>query len=57
MNTTIKKVSEDVGGRFSFNTAISSIMEMVNEMYKYKENENINLGLLKASVENLVLIL
>ncbi|QHI74037.1 leucine--tRNA ligase [Aminipila terrae] len=57
MNTTIKKVSEDVGGRFSFNTAISSIMEMVNEMYKYKENENINLGLLKAAVENLVLIL
>ncbi|QAT42874.1 leucine--tRNA ligase [Aminipila luticellarii] len=57
MNTTIKKVSEDVGGRFSFNTAISSIMEMVNEMYRYKENENINLGLLKAAVENLVLIL
>lgn len=57
MNTTIKKVSEDVGGRFSFNTAISSIMEMVNEMYRYKENDNINLGLLKAAVENLVLIL
>ncbi|WP_312649421.1 leucine--tRNA ligase [Aminipila sp.] len=57
MNTTIKKVSEDVGGRFSFNTAISSIMEMVNEMYKYKENDNINLGLLKAAVENLVLVL
>lgn len=57
MNTTIKKVSEDVGGRFSFNTAISSIMEMVNEMYKYKENDDINLGLLKAAVENLVLIL
>lgn len=57
MNTTIKKVSDDVGGRFSFNTAISSIMEMVNEMYKYKENDNINLGLLKAAVENLVLIL
>uniref|UniRef100_UPI0038BB58D7 leucine--tRNA ligase n=1 Tax=Aminipila butyrica TaxID=433296 RepID=UPI0038BB58D7 len=57
MNTTIKKVSEDVGGRFSFNTAISSIMEMVNEMYRYKEIEDINLGLLKAAVENLVLIL
>ncbi|MBN7772446.1 leucine--tRNA ligase [Clostridium aminobutyricum] len=57
MNTTIKKVSEDVGGRFSFNTAISSIMEMVNEMYKYKEYDDINLGLLKAAVNNLVLIL
>ncbi|MGN0710729.1 MAG: leucine--tRNA ligase [Anaerovoracaceae bacterium] len=57
MNAAIKKVSEDVGGRFSFNTAISSIMEMVNEMYRYKELDDINLGLLKAAVENLVLIL
>ena len=37
LNFTIKKVSEDIGGRFSFNTAISSIMELVNEMYRYKE--------------------
>ncbi len=57
MNTTIKKVTEDVGGRFSFNTAISSIMELVNEMYRYKELDDINLGLLKAAVENLVLVL
>ncbi len=36
LNFSIKKVSEDVGGRFNFNTAISSVMELVNEMYKYK---------------------
>jgi len=57
MNATIKKVTEDAGGRFNFNTAISSIMELVNEMYKYKEIENINKPLLKACVENLVLVL
>lgn len=57
MNTTIKKVSEDVGGRFNFNTAISSIMELVNELYRYKELDDINLGLLKANIENLILIL
>ncbi|MDF2653584.1 MAG: leucine--tRNA ligase [Bacillota bacterium] len=57
MNATIKKVSEDVGGRFNFNTAISSIMELVNEIYRYKETETPNLGLLKAAVENLILIL
>lgn len=56
MNYTIKKVSDDVGGRFNFNTAISSIMELVNEMYKYKEGE-INQGLFKAAIENLVLVL
>lgn len=43
LHTAIKKVSEDVGGRFSFNTAISSIMELVNEMYRYKEGD-VNVG-------------
>ncbi len=57
MNATIKKVTEDAGGRFNFNTAISSIMELVNEIYKYKDNKNINEGLLKAAVENLVKVL
>ena len=57
LNATIKKVSEDVGGRYSFNTAISSIMELVNEMYKYKEGENVNTGLLGKAVKDLILIL
>ena len=57
LNATIKKVSEDIGGRFNFNTAISSIMELVNEIYRYKETDQINLGLLKASIESLILIL
>ncbi|MEG0829013.1 MAG: leucine--tRNA ligase [Anaerovoracaceae bacterium] len=56
MNYTIKKVSEDVGGRFNFNTAISSVMEMVNEMYRYKEGD-VNVGLLGTAVKNLVLML
>ncbi len=56
LNYTIKKVSEDIGGRFSFNTAISSVMELVNDMYKYKEGD-INQGLFKAAIESLVLIL
>lgn len=57
MNSTIKKVSEDVGGRFNFNTAISSIMEFVNEIYRYKELEDINLGLLRSAIKNLILLL
>jgi leucyl-tRNA synthetase len=32
-------------------------MELVNEIYKYKEEEDINLGLLRTAVRNLVLIL
>ncbi|WDV44669.1 leucine--tRNA ligase [Clostridiaceae bacterium M8S5] len=40
INSVIKKVTIDIGERFSFNTAISSIMTLVNETYKYKEKEN-----------------
>lgn len=57
LNFTIRKVSEDVGGRFSFNTAISSIMELVNEMYRYKEQGCVNEGLLGKAVKDLILIL
>ena len=32
-NQTIKKVTEDIEERFHFNTAISAIMELVNELY------------------------
>ncbi|MDY3240299.1 MAG: leucine--tRNA ligase [Anaerovoracaceae bacterium] len=57
LNTAIKKVSEDVGGRFSFNTAISSIMELVNEMYRYKEGTDVNPGLFGKAVKELIIIL
>lgn len=57
LNAAIKKVSEDVGGRFSFNTAISSIMELVNEMYRYKESKDVNAGLLGKAAKELILIL
>ncbi len=56
LNSTIKKVTEDAGGRFNFNTAISSIMELVNEMYKYKNSE-INKPLFNKAVETLLVLL
>ena len=56
MNTSIKKVTEDAGGRFNFNTAIASIMELVNEMYKYK-NGDINLPLFNKAIETLLTLL
>lgn len=57
LNTTIKKVTDDVGGRFSFNTAISSIMELVNALYRYKELENANQNFMKKVIDTLVIIL
>ena len=57
LNTTIKKVTDDMGGRFSFNTAISSIMELVNELYKYKELEEANQAFMKKAIDTVVMIL
>jgi len=37
VHTTIKRVTEDVGRRMQFNTAISAIMELVNGIYAYRE--------------------
>ncbi len=58
LNKTVKRVTECLAaGRFSFNTSISSIMELVNEMYRYKETEAPNYALMKEAAVKLVLVL
>ncbi|CAH2214170.1 leucine--tRNA ligase [Tepidibacter aestuarii] len=57
IHSTIKKVTDDISGKFGFNTAISALMELVNEMYKYKENENRKEGILKEGIEAIVTII
>ena len=39
LHATVKKVTEDIGERFNFNTAISAMMELVNAIYAYRELE------------------
>ncbi|HEY2259616.1 MAG TPA: leucine--tRNA ligase [Solirubrobacteraceae bacterium] len=34
-NWAIDKVTDDMRGRFAFNTAIAAVMELVNEIYRY----------------------
>ena len=57
MHGAIKKVTDDVAERFAFNTALSAIMELVNAMYRYKDGEQINAGLLAEATRNLILLL
>jgi len=57
MNASIKKVTDDISGKWGFNTAISSCMEFVNSLYKYAEKGGDNTGLLKACAKNLILLL
>ena len=54
LNTTIKRATDDIGKRFNFNTAISSIMELVNAMYAYTGD---NTALINECVEKLVIML
>ncbi len=58
VHKTIRKVTEDVGERFHFNTAISAIMEMVNALSSFEpKNAPANLPVLKESADALVLML
>ncbi|HOF57386.1 MAG TPA: leucine--tRNA ligase [Syntrophorhabdaceae bacterium] len=56
---TIKKVTEDID-RFHLNTAVASIMELVNAIYKFLENEQNQreeTGLLKGAIETTIALL
>ncbi len=57
LHTTIKKVTEDISDRFMFNTAISSIMELVNAFYTFQDSEDVNGGLVRETSLNLVKLL
>ena len=57
LNSTIKKVTDDLGTRFNFNTALSSIMILVNELYRYKSVPEQNAALVKYAVNCLILTL
>ena len=58
LHTTIQKVTSDVGNRFNFNTAISSIMELVNEMYQHREElEKVRPAILQEVVQNSLILL
>ncbi|SHJ51593.1 leucine--tRNA ligase [Tepidibacter formicigenes] len=57
IHSTLKKVTDDISGKFGFNTAISALMELVNEMYKYKELEARKECILKEGIETIITIL
>lgn len=54
LHATIKKVTADIDGRFMFNTAISSIMELVNAFYKFNGSDNVNKNLIREVVFGLI---
>ncbi len=57
VHRTIKKVTEDIEERFSFNTAVAAIMELFNELSTYAAMGNPDPALLREAVDALILIL
>ena len=55
---TIKKVTEDIGANFHFNTAISAIMELVNLLYQFSRKDDAQgRAVFKEAVNAVVLML
>ncbi|MBU1276902.1 MAG: leucine--tRNA ligase [Proteobacteria bacterium] len=59
---TIKKVSEDAGGKFQFNTAIAAIMELVNQISLVEQDEAVaghaqRAAVLREAVEAAVVLI
>ncbi|WP_037350315.1 leucine--tRNA ligase [Selenomonas sp. oral taxon 137] len=56
LHSTVKKVTEDVRDRFMFNTAISSVMELVNAFYAFQDRA-LHPGLAREAASALVRML
>jgi leucyl-tRNA synthetase len=56
VHETIKKVSDDIGRRYTFNTAIASMMELLNALNKAKDTPQ-NRIVIQEGLEAVVLML
>lgn len=58
LHNSIKKVTSDIETRFNFNTAISTLMELVNALYAYKDaKQEPNAGLVYEAITDLIKML
>ncbi len=54
---TIAKVGDDIGRRFTFNTAIASVMELINALVKFKDDSEQGRAVMQESLQAIVLLL
>jgi leucyl-tRNA synthetase len=54
---TIAKVSDDIGRRYTFNTAIASVMELINALSKFKDESEQGRAVIQESLQSIVLVL
>ena len=57
VHETIVKVSDDIGRRYTFNTAIAAVMELFNTMTRFEDDSAQGRALMDEALENVVLLL
>ena len=57
LHATIEKVTDDLERRTSFNTAISSVMELINVLNKYDSEDSISVIFKKEVLNNILIML
>jgi leucyl-tRNA synthetase len=57
VHQTIQKAGDDIGRRYIFNTAIAANMELVNELYKFKDDTGQGRSIMQEGLEGIVLML
>ncbi len=57
IHETIIKVNDDIGRRYTFNTAIASVMELINSLSRAQDNSEEGRAIMQEGLETAVLLL
>ena len=57
VHKAVAKVTDDIGRRYTFNTAIAAVMELMNSLTKFDDSSEQGLAVMQESLEMMVLVL
>ncbi len=57
VHETLRKVSDDIGRRYTFNTAIAAVMELINELAKCRDDSKQGRAIMREAIELITLML
>jgi len=57
LHQTIEKVGDDIGRRYTFNTAIAAVMELSNELSKFKDDSENARAIVQEALDAMVLMM
>ncbi len=57
LHQTIEKVGDDIGRRYTFNTAIAAVMELTNELSRFKDDSDNGRAVVQEALDAMVLMM